>query len=309
MHPTDTIFIFQKPELYFFPHYKGLFFAPFKIPEKSLRYLIYKSLYLLHLPCCSIFWGKWKEHISEAKQVIIFDYGYQRGMETYIRRINPDCQIVIFYWNRIGRYNSLPLHRISHNQIYSTDPADCRRFQLKYNHIFYPREYFTPSLNIEENRLIFIGTDKGRLPYIAALEAVLKQGGLSCDIRVLSSVRNKQYRRQYQNLLTDAPVPYEEYRKQLDHCNVLLDICQTGQTALTMRVLESIYLSKKLITQNQDIIHYDFYNPDNIFLLPENGQLPAPQDIQEFLQKPFVPYPETILQAYSYEDWLSYFCK
>ncbi len=307
MHGKDTVIIFQKPGLYFFPRYADMVFAPFCIPEKSLRYLLYKVLCLLGLPCRSLFWGEWKRHIPGAKQAIIFDYGYQPGMEAYIRRVNPDCRVVLFYWNRVGRYNSSPLQAMEHRDIYSTDPGDCERYQLKYNHIFYPRELFRPSLPLGTNRLFFIGTDKGRAPYIKALKPVLEQSGLTCDIRILPQTKDREYRRQYQEILTDAPLPYEEYLLQLDSCDVLLDLCQKGQTALTMRVMEAIYLSKKLITGNQSIVRYDFYDPDKIFLLPENDSLPNPEDLQNFLRKPFVPYSDAILEAYSFEHWKSNF--
>ena len=80
MQSLDTLLLYEKPDAYFFPHYSGSVFAPFDIPRPGLRYLAYKMLYLLHLPCCSLFWGKWKAHIKTAKRIIIFDYGYQRGM-------------------------------------------------------------------------------------------------------------------------------------------------------------------------------------------------------------------------------------
>ncbi len=74
-----------------------------------------------------------------------------------------------------------------------------------------------------------------------------------------------------------------------------------------MRVLESVFLSKKLITNNPDIVNYDFYTPDNIMLLPENGAPPNPQDIRDFLEKPFVPYSEAVLDSYSFEHWKAQF--
>lgn len=314
MSSKDTVIIFQKPELYFFPHYRDIIFAPFPMREKSLRYYLYRLLHLLHLPGYSLFWRDWKEHVRSADQVVIFDYGYQRGMERYIRRVNSDCRVIIFYWNRVGKYNALPLRTVDHGSIYSTDPEDCRRYRLKYNHIFYPREYFTPHRPSAEGRLFFIGADKGRAPYLLSLKKVLEEAGLACDIRVLppkafpfQSKKTRAYRERFAEILTDTPLSYGEYISQLSRCNVLLDINQEGQTALTMRVIESIYLSKKLITGNQSIVSYDFYDPDNIFVLPEDGSLPSPSTVHAFLQKPFMPYPEAILDAYSFDHWKTNF--
>lgn len=307
-HTQDTILIFEEPDAYFFPHYQGCVFAPFGVPQPSLRYLAYKILHLLHLPGYSLFWGSWKVPARTARQVIIFDYGYQRGMERYIRRINPDCRVTLFFWNKINPYNIGHLRAFSATDaVFSTDPEDCGKYGLKYNHIFYPREYHTPEINpVRQHRLFFLGTDKGRAPYIASLKHVLEAGGLICDIRVLTSTKDPAYRERYQDILTDTRLSYEEYLTQLKTCSVLLDITQEGQSALTMRVMESIYLSKKLITSNRHILSYDFYDPDNIFILPEHG-VPAPEDIQHFLHVPFRPYPDAVLEHYSFEHWLRAF--
>ena len=63
----DTILIFQQPELYFFPNLKDIVFPPFGVPQKSFRYLVYKALYLLRIPACSVFWGDWKKHIKRKR--------------------------------------------------------------------------------------------------------------------------------------------------------------------------------------------------------------------------------------------------
>lgn len=303
----DTILIFEKPGAYFFPHYQGSVFAPFGVPQPSLRYLAYKILHLLLLPGSHLFWGAWKIPARTAKRVIIFDYGYQRGMERYIRRVNPGCQVSLFFWNKVNPYNKRHLRFSNADAIFSTDPEDCEKYGLKYNHIFYPREYHTPYTRpAPQDRLFFLGADKGRAPYIASLKHVLEESGLTCDIRIFASSKDPVYRERYRDILTDTKLPYNEYLAQLKSCNVLLDVNQEGQSALTMRVMEAIYLSKKLITSNRHIVTYDFYHPDNILVLPGHA-LPTPKEIQDFLGTPFRPYPDAVLEEYSFEHWLEGF--
>lgn len=74
-----------------------------------------------------------------------------------------------------------------------------------------------------------------------------------------------------------------------------------------MRVLESIYFSKKLITGNEDIIHYDFYNKNNIYLLPKQISSVSIEEIKIFIEKPFLPYSEDILNQYDFEHWKNQF--
>lgn len=306
--PSDTILIFAEPEAYFFPCYGGRVFAPLGAPRFSLRYLLYQVMYLLHLPCCSLFWGRWKSAARTAERVILFDYGYQRGMERYIRRINPGCQVFLFFWNRVNRYNRAHLRFSDAGAVFSTDTEDCKRYGLRYNHIFYPRELYASDPPGEPDKLFFLGVDKGRAPYIASLKAVLEESGLVCDIRVLSPSAASDYRERFRDILTDRRLSYGEYLNLLRNCGVLLDINQEGQSGLTMRVLESIYLSRKLITNNRHISDYDFYDPDNILVLPED-ELPDAGQVRDFLQKPFRPYSDTILRSYSFEHWIAGFTK
>ena len=46
----------------------------------------------------------------------------------------------------------------------------------------------------------------------------------------------------------------------------VLDSAQEGQMGLTIRVLEALGAKKKLITTNEDIVNYDFYNEENIYV-------------------------------------------
>ncbi len=307
MSDKDTILIFQKPNLYFFPFYNEITFKPYDISERSLSYITYKLLYLCRIPLCSYFWGSWKKHILTAKKVIIFDYGYQRGMEKYIHKKNPNCKVFLFMWNKVDAAHKNHTLFSDKAAIYSTDPGDCQTYNLKYNHIFYPMEYCHPYAEQYNKQLFFLGADKNRTPLIKSLRTLLIQCDLDCDIRVLSKVSDSNYRTEYADILTSRSLSYEEYLNELKHCGILLDIVQTGQQALTMRVLESLFLSKKLITNNQDIKNYDFYHPNNILILPESIDDSLIPIIKEFLTKPFIAYNQDLLQRYDFHHWLANF--
>lgn len=303
----DTILIFQRPDLYFFPDLKDIVFPPFGIPEKSLRYLVYKALYTVHSPFCHIFWGDWKKHIKEASQVIIFDYGYQAGMETYIKKINPSCHVFLFCWNMVDKKHNNHKLFTNKNAIYSTDIDNCKKYHFQYNHMFYTRKYYHPYSAKYQNRLFFLGTDKGRAGYLSALKNKLEKSGLDCDIHIVITSGKYSRNPSLAGIITKTPLPYGEYCKKIQHSGILLDINQKGQKALTMRVMEAIYFSKKLITNNEDIVHYSFYNENNIYLLPKKASKISAESIRAFLERPFVPYPEEILSYYDFEHWKQQF--
>lgn len=308
MQNSDTILIYEKPKAYFFPRYQGMIFAPFSIPHISLRYVLYKIMYLLHLPGYSIFWGKWKKAVKNAKQVIIFDYGYQRGMEKYIKRVNPDCQVSLFFWNIVNPYNRKHLRFSIPDAIYSTDKEDCKKYHLKYQHIFYPIEMHTQNVPLPcGHRMLFIGNDKQRTAYIVRISKSIEECNVECDIRIIrSSMEYVPYKEQYDPYMIRKRIPYQEYLSLFPNYDILLDVVQRGQAALTMRVMEAIFFSKKLITNNQHIREYSFYHPNNIFVLDEI-ESPTMAELLPFLSAPFVPYPQEVLEEYSFTNFVQGF--
>lgn len=299
----ETILIFQKPDLYFFPCYKDIVFSPFGVREHGLCYWIYKILHLFRLPCCCVFWGGWKEHIAHAKRVIIFDYGYQAGMETYIHKVNPACEVYLFFWNVITKYQKNHLLFTDKEAIYSTDKGDCALYGFHFQPIFYTKMLYTPYCGQYADKLFFLGVDKGRGTELVKLKNLLSRCGLNCDIRLVCHSKNKQYRKACADILTRQRLDYAQYCDIVRHSGVLLDIVQKGQQALTMRVMEAIYFSKKLITNNQDIVHYDFYCKQNIFVLPDDLSQFSIKDVKAFLKEPFAAYPESVLNRYDFEYW------
>ena len=72
------------------------------------------------------------------------------------------------------------------------------------------------------------------------------------------------------------------------------------QQGLTFRVFEAMGFRKKLITTNADIVNYDFYNANNIFVWTEDSkEIP-----DAFFETDYEELPEEIFKKYSLENWL-----
>ena len=71
---------------------------------------------------------------------------------------------------------------------------------------------------------------------------------------------------------------------------------------LSFRFFEALYYQKKLITNNTDIINYEFYNPNNIMIIDYNNYTQA--SILEFLDKEYVNIDSEIINKYSFDNWL-----
>ena len=79
----------------------------------------------------------------------------------------------------------------------------------------------------------------------------------------------------------------------------VLDSAQSGQLGLTIRVLEALGANKKLITTNSDIVNYDFYRPENIYVYKGNIDLD-----NVFFKEGYKEVDKEIYEKYSLRNWL-----
>ncbi|MCB4235991.1 hypothetical protein LDL59_15490 [Kaistella anthropi] len=73
---------------------------------------------------------------------------------------------------------------------------------------------------------------------------------------------------------------------------------------MSFRAFESLFFGKKLITNNADVVNYDFYHPENILIVDFNN--PAIEKVKQFMKLPYHPIDENIVKKYSVENWIKY---
>ena len=85
----------------------------------------------------------------------------------------------------------------------------------------------------------------------------------------------------------------------------LLEIVKEDVSGITLRALEGIFFGKKLITNNKFIKMYDFYNPNNIFILEDDNL----SNLKNFISSKYEPIDKTIIDYYDFEEWVNRFYK
>ena len=84
-----------------------------------------------------------------------------------------------------------------------------------------------------------------------------------------------------------------------ENSKCILDAPQAGQSGLTIRSIECLGAKRKLITTNEDIKKYDFYNENNILVFNDNLEIN-----NNFFSSPFIEINEDIYTKYSLRKWL-----
>jgi hypothetical protein len=183
------------------------------------------------------------------------------------------------------------------DEVYSFEKDDCEKYNLK----FITNWMYPIPLNEKtsiEYQVFNISSKDNRFPIISKIAIALKEKKINYKIIVFDT----------ENKNSDPNIEYTTKHLSLDEVNnyiqqsqVLLDIIRKGQKGLTFRVFESLTLEKKIITTNQDIKNYDFYNPNNILIIDEkNPNIPI-----EFFNTNYEKIPEEILNKYTLENWIN----
>ncbi len=94
-------------------------------------------------------------------------------------------------------------------------------------------------------------------------------------------------------------ITFLESLKNVEKAEVLLDFVDPVHNGLSLRFFEALYYKKKVITDNKMVRNYDFYNPNNIFIIDDNYSL-----IEEFIKIPYQDISDDIVKSYSFSNWI-----
>ena len=73
-----------------------------------------------------------------------------------------------------------------------------------------------------------------------------------------------------------------------------------GHNGLSFRFFEALKYEKKIITDNFSVKEYDFYNPNNIFILHKDNL----ENLETFLHSDYQKLPPELVEKYSFSSWI-----
>lgn len=254
----------------------------------------------LKLPLSTIF-GSWKENIKDFDKVIVFDSCVSASLIKYIyRKTHKKC--FVYYWNPLSNKNIKFIKRYrNYINVKSFDPEDCKKFNLEFAPMVYSSRFVRATVGSFEGArsVIFLGYVKDRFDKILKVHEELEKDRIPHDFYLLGEQGLATSSSQIHQL--SERMNYSDYIQKVSKGGVVLDVVQSGQSGLTLRVMESLFLKKKLITTSSQVRHYDFFNQNNILVL--NGENYG--EITDFLATPYEDLPDDILKNYDLDYWVT----
>lgn len=259
-----------------------------------------------HLPFGHIWYGDWKKQFMDYDMVLIHGTWLAEDIPRWMRKkmqqetSKKPSQIIWWYWNTVVEQDHPDRVSAQDCEKWSFDKQDCENYHMKYNTQYYFASYSLPTTEVVTD-VCYLGTDGGRKEKLVALQKQLKAQNITTDFRILVQK------------IPDSPeegityftekVDYAENLRQIAQSKAIVEILREGQSGQTLRPLEAMFHKKKLITNDLRIVEYDYYCPENIFVLG----LDDIRRIREFLTSPYQEIPEQIKNKYECKTWLERF--
>jgi hypothetical protein len=260
-----------------------------------LQMICRKTFTNSRLPGLLLFGSKMRKELKSLKAgdtVLIPDYIDVCLFRTINSIVRPDVRKCLWIWNPVKVKDREMMHGVYKTisdagfEISTFDKDDSNRYnQQCYNQFFRMKQ----NLNLGTNKydFYFIGFEKNRAHIISELKRRLEN--YNCFFKVVHSV--------------SECLPYSANMQNIATSKCIIEIVQDGQKGSTLRPLEALSLKKKLLTNNKNVKDYDFYSPQNIFILGEDNI----DDIDTFINSEFEELPDEIIKKYDIATWLNHY--
>ncbi|MBP3366701.1 MAG: hypothetical protein J6K96_06855 [Treponema sp.] len=234
------------------------------------------------------------ETIIEKFEENYFDYVVFLNPETVtidllnkLKEKQKKAVFVLYMWDSFeNKPHTKELIPFFENKL-SFNKDEGAKYGFKFRPLFFIDEYDVDKNPLAKNKtdidIGFIGTvHSDRYKVLKEVETLATQNGLKTSYYMFFPSKILFYKYKFQNLgkikISKKDFHFNslnshQAKEFLERCKVVIDIQHPKQVGLTMRTIEMLGLRKKLITTNQDIKNYDFYNEDNICVIDRKNIL------------------------------------
>lgn len=224
--------------------------------------------------------------------------------------LNEKGKMVLYYWDAIENLKDDPSRWIDFDKISTFDNVDyeAHKDNMSFIPLFYCDKYWIKEKKKSEFDVMIIGSFRlNRYNFVKELES--RNPSIRVGYYLYHSkwgfVFHKSFRTKYKHVKYDdlryTKLSFQEVVDLYSKSEAIIDVPQKGQRGLTIRTIETLAMHKKLITTNANVKEYDFYNSNDIYVLPlDNLILPS----KEWFNNPYSVSDE-VIKDYSIGNWLN----
>ena len=239
---------------------------------------------------------------------------FSAEMLEELRDNQRDAEFVLYQWDSLKNFGYIKGLKKYFDRCYSFDRTDVRDNEyLQFLPLFYSQKYENiGKKNLENYKydVMFVGTaHPKKYKYINEMSNCLKDKYKnqfiyfffpSRLVYIYRRLKSSEFKNAKYSEFHFTPINSLQMDELLEISRCVFDSAQDGQTGLTIRVLETLGAKRKIITTNNDVVNYDFYCPENIYVYDGKFDFNHP-----FFNNNYVAIDEKIYEKYSLKNWLS----
>lgn len=312
-------------------------FGVYKVIEQNLRYMGFEQVTVIS----PLFRYKTKDRIlnfiqktflgnKDYKKQLIDDYYTAEVSQTlssfapksidYAIVIRPDKldlktiekihntahKVVAYQWDGLARFPKVFKVINQFQRFFVFDLEDYHRYRYQYPNLLPCTNFYfdmpEESVSVNENEVLYVGAYmKDRIQSLIRVVDALSQYNLNLNINLFYGRKTPPISHLHLSFISKG-ISYAENLKITKKAAVILDIKTVEHNGLSLRIFEAIKYQKKLITDNKSIMQYDFYHPNNFYVIEDDHF----HGLAAFLNSQYIPLAEEIKQKYSFSNWLKY---
>lgn len=110
------------------------------------------------------------------------------------------------------------------------------------------------------------------------------------------------------SIITDKFLSIAEYKKMIQRSKVVIDSNAPHQDGLTARFMWALGAEKKIVTTNKAVREYNFYTPNQIFVVNDIDSFADSEAFKSFMASNFVMPDDnrSIIEKYRIDNWLKF---
>ncbi|PID70907.1 MAG: hypothetical protein CR985_02540 [Flavobacteriales bacterium] len=185
------------------------------------------------------------------------------------------------------------------DEVYSFEKKDAEKYNFNFITNYIYKVVKTDKKNIKYS-VFNVGAYDKRINIIEKIALRLDSIAPNYKIIIVGKKAKKHKPKAKNIVFTDKRMNLKDAFENIKTAEAMLDVNRTVHKGLTFRVFESLGYHKKLISTNEDIKNYDFYNPNNIAIIdPDNVEIS-----DDFFSSPYQEIPEELFEKYTINNWV-----
>ena len=253
------------------------------------------------------------ESIIEKQKGKTYDYivvikgeAINEKIVELLRRTYPDARFLLYLWDSVCNIPGCEKRMKLYDRVMTFDPEDAEKYHIGFLPIPYGQEQLQNAHTDRfEYDVTFIGTAHSIRPRVVKqVEKICRENGKKCFsyfysphilVYWLNRLTNPDYRFIKKEDVHFKSLSLEETYRIYSLSRCVLDIENPRQQGTTARPVEMLPMHKKIITTNENVKKFPFYNENNFYIIDRD----KPEIDNRFFDLPYLPVDQKIMEQYS----------